>query len=56
MMLLSSAKAKRKALFGKAFLVEVERRNFSQATLFAKAFLRQNGMANGPGALGPRRR
>lgn len=49
-MLLSSARAKRKALFGKAFLIELERGNYANATLFAKAFLRQNGTRNNNGA------
>jgi hypothetical protein len=49
-MLLGSAQAKRKALFGKAFLIELERGNYENATLFAKAFLRQNDVINGNGA------
>ncbi|MFQ6107409.1 MAG: hypothetical protein ACE5QF_07480 [Thermoplasmata archaeon] len=51
MMLLGSAKAKRKALFGKAFLVELQRGNYANATLFAKAFLKQDDM-NGNGVSG----
>ena len=49
-MLLGSARAKRKALFGKAFLIELQRGNYANATLFAKAFLRENDTANGNGA------
>lgn len=54
-MLLASAKAKRKALFGKAFLIELKRGNYTNATLFARAFLRQNDMMNGNGANGLQR-
>ncbi|MEE8183637.1 MAG: hypothetical protein V3T94_05775 [Thermoplasmata archaeon] len=51
-MLLGSAKAKRKALFGKAFLIELQRGNTANATLFAKAFLKQNDLMNTNGAHG----
>jgi len=51
-MLLGSAKAKRKALFGKAFLIELQRGNTANATLFAKAFLKQNDLMNTNGARG----
>ena len=46
-MLLGSAKAKRKALFGKAFLIELQRGNYANATLFARAFLKENNLVDG---------
>ena len=50
-MQLGSARAKRKALFGKAFLIEVQRKNYANATLFAKAFLKENDMRSNEGLL-----